>query len=392
MSEPKPRLFTPLFFVMFGFTGTVFLSAFLVLPTTPFRIIELGGSKFAAGLFLGFLTYASAFSAPLTGALADRVGKRRMLLICSFAIASFHTVYGIVHDYRLILGLAFVHGAFWSGLLSASAAYITDIVPESRRAEGIGYWGLSTNIAIVVAPATGLWLLHHGWVWVCAVAAGLNLVMAAIAWQLDDARSPAFLGGERFFTRRLLEWRVLLVSLSLCLYSFGYGGITSFSALYADANQVWPRGIYFITLAVVILATRPLSVPLADRIGHKKVFIPSVLLVVLGLAILGIGGSRPLLLTSAIIFSAGFGTAYPVFVAHVMRHVDPTRRGAAFGGVLAAFDTGIGTGSITVGYLIQHYGFRTAFATAAALSALSVPYFLFAESRFLRPPEGQTLP
>src|SRR5436190_5378584 len=84
----KPAvLFTPRFFVMFGFTFTVFLSAFQLLPTAPYRILALGGSPFAAGLFLGFLTYASAFSAPVTGALADRVGKRRMLVGCSLAIA-----------------------------------------------------------------------------------------------------------------------------------------------------------------------------------------------------------------------------------------------------------------------------------------------------------------
>ena len=60
---------------MCGFTFTVFLSAFQLLPTAPFHILELGGSTFAAGLFLGFLTYASAFSAPLTGAIADRIGR-----------------------------------------------------------------------------------------------------------------------------------------------------------------------------------------------------------------------------------------------------------------------------------------------------------------------------
>ena len=65
---------------MCGFTFTVFLSAFQLLPTAPFHILDLGGSTFASGLFLGFLTYSSAFSAPLTGALADRVGQRRVLI------------------------------------------------------------------------------------------------------------------------------------------------------------------------------------------------------------------------------------------------------------------------------------------------------------------------
>ena len=83
----RDRLFTPRFFVMCGFTFTVFLSAFQLLPTAPFHILDLGGSTFASGLFLGFLTYSSAFSAPLTGAYADRIGQRRMLIISSLALA-----------------------------------------------------------------------------------------------------------------------------------------------------------------------------------------------------------------------------------------------------------------------------------------------------------------
>ena len=90
-SAPVP-LFTGRFFLMCGFTFTVFLSAFQLLPTAPFHILDLGGSKFAAGLFLGLLTYSSAFSAPLTGGLADRVGKRRMLIVGSLAIAGFSSI------------------------------------------------------------------------------------------------------------------------------------------------------------------------------------------------------------------------------------------------------------------------------------------------------------
>ena len=386
MSE-RERLFTPRFFVMCAFSFTVFLSAFQLLPTAPFRILALGGSKFAAGMFLGFLTYASAFSAPLTGALADRAGKRRMLLTCSLVIAGFSMAYAWSHSYRVLLVLVLAHGVFWSGLLSASAAYITDIIPESRRAEGIGYWGLATIVAIAVAPSIGFWVYGHGWVWLCATTGALNLVMAAIAFVLPEPHAPAWMGGERFFTRRLLEWRVLVVSLTLFLYSFGYGGVTSFSALYADANHVVPKGIYFTVLAVVVLTTRPLSVPLGDRIGHKKVFLPSLVLIAVGLAILAWGGTRPWLVASAVVFGMGFGTAYPVFDAYVMRHVAPSRRGAAFGGILAAFDTGIGTGSIALGWIIEHRGFPAAFATAAVLAALSLPYFL-ATAGLLGSPEA----
>ena len=196
----RERLFTPRFFVMCGFTFTVFLSAFQLLPTAPYQILALGGTPFAAGLFLGFLTYASALSAPITGALADRVGKRRMLVGCGLALTAFSLAYAVLGDYRLMLGLVLVHGVFWSGLLSASSAYMMDVIPEARRAEGIGYWGLSTIVAVAFAPAIGFAVYHHGWTWLCVVTAALNLLMAAIAFSLPEGHRPPTAHVDPFFT------------------------------------------------------------------------------------------------------------------------------------------------------------------------------------------------
>lgn len=382
MPASSDRLFTPRFFVMCGFSFTVFLSAFQLFPTAPFHILELGGTTFASGMFLGFLTYSSAFSAPITGAIADRLGKRRILIVCSLALAVFSIVYGFITDYRLLLALVIVHGIFWSGLLSASAAYMTSLLPERRRAEGIGYWGLSTIAAIAVAPPLGFWIYRYGWIWLCALAAALNLVMMAIAWTLEEDHSVRPHAAER--TAGLLEWRVLFLSGSLFLYSFGYGGITSFAAMYADANGVSPKGLYLTALALVILVTRPFSGGLGDRIGYKRVFVPCLFLITIGLACLAVGGTRQWLILSAVLFGVGFGTAYPAYVGYVMQGVAANRRGAAFGAILAAFDTGIGTGSTSIGWLIQRFGFAKAFGVAAALSALAVPYFLTAD-RFLTP-------
>jgi MFS family permease len=132
----------------------------------PFRILSRK-SKSQAGLFLGFITYASAFSAPLGGALADRVGKKPILLASSAAIMGFSLVYAQATQLWLILLTATVHGVFWSALLASSAAMMIGIIPDTRRAEGLGYWGLASTLAIAAAPAAGLWLLHHGWGWLC---------------------------------------------------------------------------------------------------------------------------------------------------------------------------------------------------------------------------------
>jgi MFS family permease len=378
------RLFTPRFFVMCGFSFTVFLSAFQLLPTAPFHIIDLGGSTFASGLFLGFLTYSSALSAPLTGAFVDRAGQRRVLITTSIALAAFSVAYAVITDHRVLLALVLVHGVFWSALLSASAAYMTALLPESRRAEGIGYWGLSTLSAIAVAPPVGFWIYRTGgWLWLCLGAMALNLGMTAIAAALPEHqfvsnRSP----GPR---RGLVERRVLVLSITLALYSFGYGGITSFTAMYADANGVTPKSLYLTSLAVVMLFTRPALGRLGDKYGYKRVFVPCLILISGGLACLAVGGTRTWILLSALIFGLGFGTAYPSYIGYIMRHVTPDRRGAAFGAVLAAFDSGIGTGSTAMGWLIQHYGFRAAFGAAAALSSLALPYFLVVDRRIVHP-------
>jgi MFS family permease len=373
MTRVSDRLFTPRFFVMCGFSFTVFLSAFQLLPTAPYHVIDLGGSTFAAGMFLGVLTYASAFSAPLTGAIADRVGQRRVLIICSLALVGFSVVYALITDFRVLLALVFVHGVFWSGLLSASASYMTHILPERRRAEGIGYWGLSTLAAISVAPMVGFWVYRRGWLWLCAVTAALNLIMAVIATTLEEHKlAPR----EEQARGSLLEWRVLVISITLGLYSFGYGGMTSFTAMYADANGVRPKSLYLTTLAIVILLTRPVLGRLGDKWGYKRVFIPCLILIASGMSLLSLGGTKGWLIASAIVFGIGFGTAYPSYVGYVMQGVSAHRRGAAFGALLAAFDTGIGTGSTAMGFLIQRFGFAAAFGVAAGLAALAIPYFL----------------
>jgi MFS family permease len=374
MPPPSDRLFTPRFFVMCGFSFTVFLSAFQLLPTAPFHILDLGGTTFASGMFLGFLTYSSAFSAPITGAFADRFGTRRILIVCGLAIAAFSVAYGFMSDYRLLLALVIVHGVFWSGLLSASAAYLTHMLPERRRAEGIGYWGLSTMAAIAVAPTIGFWVYRYGWIWLCVIAGVLNLVMAGIAWSLQE--HPQFESEGPREQRGLLEWRVLVVSMTLFMYSFGYGGITSFAAMYADVSGTTPKGIYLTALAIVVLCTRPITGRLGDSLGYKRVFVPCLVMISCGLACLAIGGTRFWMVLSAVIFGIGFGTAYPAYVGYVMQGVSADRRGAAFGAILAAFDTGIGTGSTAMGWLIGRYGFANAFGVAAALSALALPYFL----------------
>lgn len=381
---------------MCAYSAMVFVSVFQLLPAAPYRVLELGGTAAAAGLFLGLLAYSSAFSAPFTGPIGDRLGHRRVLIAVSLTLAIFSASYSMIRDYRLLLAVVVVHGLFWSALLSSSGAYMTATIPASRRAEGLSYWGLTSVLAVGAAPALGFWVHRFGWFTLCVEILSLNLLMAFIAWRLPDDRNhpggfapadPTVASTDvtqpaaplRLF--RNVEWRVLLLSVTMALISFGYGSLTSFSALFADALSITPRSSFLTGMAVSICAGRILIGRSIDRIGYRRVLLPCLTVPALGLLMLATAQGPATFLASALVFGSGFGLMYPSYTAYIMERVPANRRGAAFGAMLAAFDTGIGTGSSAMGWLVHNYWFRVGFAVAAGLAALSLPYFLLVEGR-----------
>ena len=365
------------------FSFLAFFAAFQLFPTIPFRLLELGSGRAAAGLFLTVYTWASALSAPFTGALADRFGRRRMLVVAAAAFALFSVLYGLVQSLPLLLAVGCLHGFFWSGMLSACGALIADAVPVSRRTEGIGYYGMSATAAVAVAPALGLAVYRSGWRALMLELAALAVLLLVMASRVRDGGRPAAAAaageagaapGPRW--HEAVSWRVVVSASGLFLVALGYGGITSYAALFAGERGIRPRSLFFTIFALTVLVTRVLLPPLADRHGVQRLLVPSLLLVPPGLALLAVAHSRATLAAAAIVFATGFGGAYPSFMTWVLARTDPRHRAATFGSVLLAFDTAIGTGSLLVGHVGEIAGLGAAFLALAATSALAVPAFL----------------
>jgi MFS family permease len=152
--------------------------------------------------------------------------------------------------------------------------------------------------------------------------------------------------------------------------------------MYAEASGSTPKGVYLTSVGLAIIATRPFLGRIADRAGYVRLLLPCLVMISAGLLVLVSGGSRPRQVLSAVIFGTGYGTAYPVYAAYLLQRVNAARRGAAFGALIAAFDTGIGTGSLVTGWIVGAAGYQAGFGVAAAISALAIPYF-FAVRRVL---------
>ncbi|MBI2213981.1 MAG: MFS transporter [Acidobacteria bacterium] len=370
---PRERLFTGTFYNLWALSFVTFLSAFQLFPTVPFRILALGGSKGEAGLFLGLYTAAAALSAPLTGSIADHVGRRRLAIVASIAFVAFSLLYAVVTERSLLLAVAVVHGVLWSGILTASGGIMTNLIPASRRTEGLAYWGMASTVAIAVAPLIGLRLYQIGWNVMCFVMAGLSVVMAAIATVLPhDEPRP----GARFpRINEIVAPKVVLTALSLTTVSFGYGGLTSYVALLSVERKIDPPSLFFTVFALMILVSRIFFGPVADKFTTKAMLYPAIIVMAMAIAILALGETKLWMIAAGALYGTGLGVAFPTFMSFVMGRTDPSRRGATFGNVIMAFDSGIGVGSAATGAVIQRFGYRPAFLGAALLSLGAIAVF-----------------
>ncbi len=377
---PEP-LFTPRFVLLWCYSFVTFFSAFQLLPTFPLRILELGGTQAQAGWFLSVYTFASAFAAPVMGSIADHIGRRRMLIGASLAFIAFSLLYGVVTHLPLLLLVGAIHGSIWSGILSSSSAIMSEYIPESRRTQGFAFWGLASNGAIAIAPAVGLWVFHYGWEKLCIEMAGLSLLMTAGAL-LQQSHAPRAEGSARLSDA--WDWHVVLVTTTLTMLALGYGGITSYAAIFARQQNIRPDSLYFTFFAGTTTLVRVFTSHLGDRFGYRAVLFPSLLLVPVAFVTLAFTTRRWEMIASAVIFGISFGSAYPAFVTFILANTDPARRARTFGSIIWAFDTGIGAGSLTIGTIGAHYGLNRGFLAAAAFSSLALPLFLLTSGHILR--------
>ena len=381
---PEP-LFTRRFLGLWVFAFITFFSAFQLLPAIPFRILQLGGSKAMAGLFLTVYTLASAISAPIMGTIADHVGRKRLLITASFLFIVFSLLYGVITWIPLLLLVGMVHGTLWSGLLSSASAIMSEFIPDSRRTEGLAYWGLAGTAAIAIAPAVGLLVFTYGWLALCGEMAALSVVMLIWSSKLPVVETAA---GQGFPSLRdAWDWSVIRATLAMAVIAFGYGGVTSYAAILSVERKIRPASLFFTVFAVVVVLVRVFTSRLGDRLGPKAILYPSFAAIPISFAVLAVADSRPELIVSGILFGIGMGGAWPAFTTYVLIHSDPHRRARTFGSIVGAFDTGIAMGSLVIGTVAQRYGFTAAFGIAAGLSCLAIPIFMGA-SRMMTSPLG----
>lgn len=360
----KPILWTRNFILLAISNLFLFLSFQMLIPTLPLYVMNLEGDEFAVGLVIGVFTISAVLIRPFTGKGVDTLGRRQLLvsglLIFILSVAGYHFMTSVA----LVLLIRLIHGIGWGMASTALGTIASDIIPAERRGEGMGYFGLSSNLAMAVGPMIGLWLLNHSGFGLMFLVSTCLALLALILSQTIQSGALATVAGKNGappqkepFWQGLVERQALFPSLLVALFGVTYGGIVSFITLFAAEAGIADVSWFFLVNAIFLMLVRPAAGILFDRKGHVWVLLPGAILSAIGLLLLSYSSTLLTLIAAAVFFGAGFGAVQPSLMAWTINRVPPHRRGAANGTFFSAFDLGIGAGAMLLGAVAEVIGF-----------------------------------
>jgi MFS family permease len=343
----------------------LFTSFFLLLSALPlFAMRELHAREEQVGLIIGMFTVAAILLRPYAGMMLDRWGRRSVVLFSLFffvmAVAGY---FGVVSIAILFL-LRLFHGATFGVTTTALGTVAADLVPDSRRGEGLGYFGMFNMLAMVMGPALGLMLIQHlsaGWLF------GICLLLALVAWGLAlGIRYPEPKKEGAVFRwsdwNKMIEKRAFPYSLPIVWLAVVFGGLVSFIPLYAqELGSADYASSFYMVYALALALARVIAGKAFDRKGPDVVVYPALFAYVAGLLCLGMAHGPLLFVVAGALIGIGYGSVQPCMQALVIREMPEERRGAATATFYIAVDAGIGLGSFLLGFPVVWWGYRGMF-------------------------------
>ena len=353
----------------------VFLYPYLLITTFPFYIKSLGGSEMTVGLVAAVFSVAGMLARPFAGFVSDHYSRRFLLLAGLALLIGVSLGYAFLPYLAAVVLLRLLHGVL-NGCVSTSLTTVAcDTVPQSRFAEGMGFFGMMTAFPMAAAPALGFWLMNsYGFRPMFLVCAGLTAGALACALGLRYRRLPRG-GRQKISLSAFFDKNALPAGLVIFLAFLPFAGVSSFVALYAQSKGLGGTGLYFVLWACSSVGVRFIFGRYSDRHGENLPIILGNACFVLGLLLLVCARSPLLFDISGLIYGAGFGVLTPAVQTMSVRAASPERRGAASCTYLIMIDLSGAVGSALAGFLVTALGYQAMFLLVSLFAAASVLYY-----------------
>jgi len=361
--------------------GLLFWSALAsLLPTLPLYIESLGSTKQQIGIVMGSFAVGVLVFRPQVGKLADRQGRKLVLLIgmvvATIAPLGYLAVKSLV---GLMLIRAF-HGISIAAFATAYIALVSDLAPNDRRGEIIGYMSLVNPIGVAVGPALGGYLQaiagYTPLFIFSGLLAGLGLICVIPITNPPTWKNNKQETGDDFWGI-LISPRVRVPTIILLMIGFSIGTIHTFIALYIKSIGVdLNAGLFFAAAAISSFVIRLFVGRASDKYGRGLFVTLSLIAYSIAMLIIWQANSSPILLLGAIVEGAASGIAIPMISAMMTDRALPHERGRIFSVSLTGFDLGLGIAGPVVGYIAQSTSYRHVFGLSFGLTLLAILIFM----------------
>jgi predicted MFS family arabinose efflux permease len=369
----RPALLTPAFVTVTLAALAYFTGDGVLIPAVPrYTHGPLGAGDVAVGLVVAAFALSAFFLRPWAGRVADRWGRRPLMLAGAGLFAASTLAYGLASSPAALAGLRLLTGAgealFWVGALTA----VADLAPAERRGEAMSLASLSLYLGIGVGPLLGeLAIDRLGFAAAWTLAAGCGLVAVALSLRVPDTRpdDPDPEAGDPPARHRLVHPAGLLPGLLLLAGITGMAGFLTFVPLYAlDLGLDGSRGVLLLFAAIVV-GIRSLGARLPDRLGAARATRAAMALTAAGLAVAGAWRTPAGLVVGTAVFAVGIALLTPAVLTLAVEAVGPRERGAVLGTTSSFLDLALGLGPATLGLVAASTGRPGAFLAGAAVAA-----------------------
>ncbi|MCC6647614.1 MAG: MFS transporter [Polyangiaceae bacterium] len=344
--------------------------SYYFLLALPGYLKQVGATEIGIGLLVGVASAAAIGIRPPLGRIMDTRGRRQVLLVGGGVATLCSAGYFLVTGFGpLVFALRVVHASAEAMLFAALFAFASDIVPESRRIEGIALFGVSGLIPMAIGAALSDVIIQRGGYGPVFLVATISALLGALATLplVDAPRAP----GEP--PRGV--WASVKQRDLLPLWACGLAFATSLAApfafmkTYASAHGNGDVAPYFSAYGVAAALVRVFFGRAPDRLGPKPVLFPSMLAYVAGLLALRLGDGPRVMEISGFLCGVGHGFVFPIILGMVVTRARERERGAALSVFTALFDLGNVIGGPLLGVVARGAGYGAMFVTAAALAA-----------------------
>ncbi|WP_394584055.1 MFS transporter [Cytobacillus firmus] len=354
----------------------IFLGFQMTLPTIPLFVEKLGGNDQLIGIVVGIFTFSALLLRPYAGHTLETKGRRFVYLtglaIFVLSVGSF----GFINSLIFLFVLRIIQGFGWGFSTTASGTIATDLIPSKRRGEGMGYFGLSGNIALAFGPTLGLALAGViSFKLLFLICALLGLAALVLSSRINYKQAEKQTVPQKRWD--IYEKSALRPSFLLFFITVTFGGIASFLPIYSAQKGIGGIHWYFLLFAIALMLSRTFAGKLYDQRGHQAVFLPGAVLILAAMFLLAWLPSSFIMYIAAILYGLGFGSVQPALQAWSVKEAPANRRGMANATFFSFFDLGVGIGAIVFGQIAHLFGYSTIYLTAAGSVVISILLYIW---------------